>query len=585
MVSIARRSIMKKKSVIILALAFCASLLFAQASVNPSDDFYVQLDRWQTMGLIPQQVQLRPYPVHVIQQILERVSEGGNETEAAVAADLYERIFYRKIQGKLNPVGTIKSSRDTETGLSTTSGQLTLEPALIGDLTVLDDISIGYNIAALIGNDLQGSYLPAFQAYPYYLHDMADFKSINNSLETDASFAWYGKKNLYFQMGIGHASIGPFLGDNILFSEKAPHTANFALVYNSDFIQFVDSMFILSATSAKSSWMYPGKFLMMQTLNVNLLSWLSVGFVNYSIFGNRFDPAYFVPVPFIVTEGVTGYDNDNVLMGGSFSVRPIPGLVWNGLFILDDIGFTELKTYRSIKLKSAFQTEIGYVPAGFSWLQKVSAGYTFVTPWMYAHIVNSGTGSLSEVNYQNYMTSGRPLATSLPPNSDRISLSADFKPTGNLKIGVTGTVIRHANVNEGLPIEEQLAYMKGEYLLTDSSIENHQFNYWNGGSSGFNPLTSSQHRIMLLTQPTKEYTYQLGLDTEYVFPRKSFGQFTVGAGYTFEYIKNHGVSTDIFPGGNAAATEADVVSAIEAWRNTLTDLRNHYFTLYIRYLL
>lgn len=599
-----------KKS--IAAFAFIALFIWplcSQASTDPRDSFYSLVERWEIMGLIKEQPPLRPYSLSLIEKILTEVIEEEHETESEAAQDCYERIFNKKYKIKLNTDVNIRNGTDN-TGRDT---QLSIVAGVDGDYPFSKYVSGGYKINVVAVNDISATALPQFTAQPYYFHDEVNLKKLEAYLEMDTSCA-VGTEKVMAQLGVNHNSFGPFYNDNAVISPNAIHTANFSFLYNGDRIKYTQAVLGLSASNAskENDARFSKKFLAMHSLNGSLFKWLDLSYYEVCIYGDRFEPAYIVPAPYIITQGLSGFD-DNIFMGLSFTVRPVPDFVWVNDFFVDDIGLEDIiRLNFDTKIRGTYQSAFKYVPSKISWFDMVKLDYTLVSPYMYAHkqnIIDSATGewktgTLDAINYQEYTNAGEPLGLSLPPNTERVGLSASFTPVKNLKLSVGGSYTRHANVNESLPVEEALGYLNSPegYFATDGTLHNHQHYLKDGDPEKFKYLSSAWNHFLFMDQKTKMQVFRADLGAEYLLNTSRFGSLTVGFGYTFEHIKNYGVDRDIFTGrgghyvftededGNSVkkwvgnATEADVEASLTAWRKGLYDLTNHYVKVFFKYM-
>ena len=578
-----------KKSI----LAFCAVLilyvpLFAQVSTDPAHSFYSYVEKWELMGIINEQPPLRPYPIQLIESILNTVIESENELESETAAGLYEQIFERPYHLAAEGKGGLKHS--AEDNLKEIKGLASVE----GDYKFPKYAGAGYKIGILGSMGTQNALLPVYTLQPNYMRDPSSIGPIEMYLEMDANFA-AGTDKLYFQAGVNHNSFGPFYEDNSVLSPGAKHTANFGFVYNPGKFSYSQGLLGLTASN-NSEDLYSEKFLSIHSLNGQLLEWLTASFYEVTVYGGRFEPAYLIPVPYMVTQGLSGFD-DNILMGLSFTVKPVKNFAWVNDFFIDDLGVNDLiKLNFDTKIRGTFQTAVKYQPPvnGFG---IVKLGYTLVTPYMYTHKQNvisnvDGTyftGSQAVINYQQYTTAGYPLGSGLEPNSDRISFSVSYKPVSSLNLTLKGAYIRHSNVNENLPVEEALGYLNSPdgYFNTDGSINNHQHYFAEGNPETPEYLPSAWDHFLFMCQDTKMTTLQASLDVQYTLPKTKIGTFSLELGYLFEYIKNAGVDNPIFNGHGyykdgkyvAPCTNADVDTALSAWRKNLTDKTNHYITL------
>lgn len=583
---------MKKYFAVLCALLFnCA--LFAQVSTNPVSSFYSHVERWELKGVITEQPPLRPYPIQLVESILNMVIEGDDETEADVARNLYEEIFNRPYHVAVE--GTAGLKHNSDDNVKGAEGLFSVE----GDYKFPKYVGAGYKIGLFGTLNSENTITPMYTLQPYYMRDSADIGPLEAFLEMDANFA-VGNEKLYFQAGVNHNSFGPLYEDNSVLSPGAKHTANFSFVYNPGKISYSQALLGLTASN-NSDELYSEKFLSIHSLNGQLLDWLSASFYEVTVYGGRFEPGYLIPVPYMVTQGLSGFD-DNILMGLTFTVKPVPNLVWVNDFFIDDLGVNDLvKLNFDTKIRGTFQTAIKYQPPveGFG---LVKLGYTLVTPYMYAHKQNiisnvDGsyfTGSQAVINYQQYTTAGFPIGSGLDPNSDRLSLSVSYSPVKNLNLTLKGAYIRHSNVNENLPVEEALSYLNSpvDYFNTDGTINNHQHYFEDGDPEKSRYLPSAWDHFLFMCQDTKMTTFQAEIDVNYCLPKTKIGSVSLELGYLFEYIKNAGVDAPIFNGHGyyeagkyvAPCTEADVDAALAVWRGNLTDITNHYITLSVKYV-
>jgi len=606
-----------KKVCLFVALFLLSAALFAQVSSDPTNNFYTQVERWESLGLIEKQASLRPYALPVVKKILDQVIESDSEIESKVAREIYEDTF-NKPWGLL--LDATAAATKTESDLPAAAFA---KYGFEGDFFALNHISAGYQLDFLSTIKQDNMLLPAYRVYPFTLADGAG-STIKHYMEVDGVFA-LNFADFYIQGGINHNSFGNFYNDSIVFSPDARHTANFTLSYNPGKWNYTQAMFVLGATTGNNLYTnYPNKWLFLHSLDWNITDKIALSFYETSIFGNRFDPAYLVPMLYMVTQGVTGYGEDNLLMGGAFSYRPLKGLDITGDFYLDDFGLTGLKKYHTVKLHAAGQLGVKYVPQKYTPLQMVKLNYTMVTPFMYSHFQNiniksdpvvSRCGSLDSINYQIYTNSGQPIGSSLESDSDRIALSVSYKPVNGLTFDFGGAFIRHGNVTETLSREEKLSYLASPagYFATDGSIYQSPVFVHNGNTdkSDGSYIRSAWYKTMFLNQENKEYTIQTDANVTYDFPKCKLGQFSLSLGYVFEYVHNKGVGTNMLPGGVIFYNENDgkyygspssketgfegqtpltdeeldliIDSAVNNWKAQFYDVINHYLTINFKY--
>lgn len=612
---------MKKITACIAAALLVVFSLSAQASADPTDSFYELVERWEMMGIINTQPPLRPYPLKLIDEILTNVIQSEDENEAVLAKECYERIHKRPYRVRIDGEGNVRFGKDT------IAYQIVPGFHLFGDYALPKLLTVGYKLGVVATNDISLDAVPGGTVQPYFFHDAISIKGFDAFWDVDTSFA-FNYENFYVQAGINHSSFGPFYNDSAVISPNAKHTANFSLLYNGKKISYTQALFGLSAVSPvpyvndldklnqtkngvnPDAPLFSKKFLAVHSLNGQLFKWLSASFYEAAIFGNRFEPAYLIPAPYMITQGLLGFD-DNIFMGINFSVRPFKNLEWTNDFFLDDMELSQLmKLNFDTKIRGTFQSTLKYVFSNVSWLDMLRINYTMVTPYMYAHaqkITDPLTGRvytapLTAINYQEYTTAGEPLGLSISPNTELISLSLSVTPVKWVKVTGHGSYSRHGNVNESLTLMEMMEYINAPvgYFSTDGGIHNHQ-NYFTFGNPLYDVyVPSAWEKFLFVSQDTLMHTFTAGADIDFVTPETKFGRFTLSVGYTFEYIINYGVDNPIFSGnggkydlGNLTDVEklqiefakaaADVQQALADWKARLTNRMNHYVTVTLKY--
>jgi len=577
----------------LLFVVICGA--FAQASVAPDHKFYKSVERWENMGLIKEQLPLRPYPLSIVENILNEVIESEDEEEVEIAEALYAETFGKPYSIRAEGIGQLKLDSEDK------DKQITGLFSLDGDYAFSDLVTVGYQVGLSGVMYRSDTILPRYSQSKYYLRDAAHVGPVDAYLEMDGSFA-VGTDKIYVQGGVNHNSFGSFYDASSVLSSDAKHTAGFSFVYNPGKWSYTQALLGLSASN-NSDELFSQKYLAVHSINTTLLEWFSLGFYEVSIFGGRFEPAYIIPLPYMITQGLTGFD-DNVLMGLTFTVKPVKNLSWKNDFYIDDLSVNDIvKLNLDSKIRGAFQTGFFYVPENVRKIRGVNLSYVMVTPYMYTHKQNiidnkDGsyvTGSLKTINYQEYTTAGSPLVPSLEPNMDRVALSFELEPVKNLSITVKGSFARHANVNENLPVDEAIDYLNAEtgYFSTDGGIKNHSHYFSKNEEGKYESyyLPSAWNHFLFMCQDTKMYTTQAGFDMTYSLPKMKLGSLSVSVGYLFEYIHNYGVDNPIYTGTAPAGTyyqegntEADVQAALNAWKANLKDVANHYVTVGFKYI-
>ena len=576
---------MKKLFASIFVVLFVTVAGFSQSILDPEDSVYGDIRSWQTQGLLEVLPPLRPYPVQLIKDILGKVTDAGNDQQVARAKYQYERLF-----GKAISIG----AKAEGVALRGTGGEATQalgEAFAAGTVEPLEKTSIAFDIDILAGNktaDTLVSPLYTNSAYDLVNDPMTISSSLNGYFLGNAS-ATYGTGDTYIQAGLNRSSWGDFYDDSIVVSPEAFHSGNISAVINRDKWNYTLSLFSLAASNNAGAGSYPEKFVAMHSITAQPLSAVQLTFFETMTYGERFEPLYLLPVvPMMISQGLAGFNSDNLMMGVAAKVKTIKGLDWNTSVFLDDLSLNDLiKLKFNTKVKMAAQTGLVWAPAE-SPVSRMTLDYTIVMPYMYTHCADgSAYLSSSTVNYQNYANNGSSFGSQLPPNTDCVSLKTTIRYTDAVSFDIGADFIRHANVNESIPDSDALAYLADadkpttatdtvtditNGFLTDGSI----FDY---ADSGKGYLDYAQHNLMFLAQDTKEYVVRGKINATWELPRQDWGALSLNAGYVCEYIVNYGVDNNIYVAGYGT----DVAAAKAAWKDKLTNVLNNYVTVGIKY--
>lgn len=573
-----------KKIIISIFLILVAVTTFAQVSVDPLDPIYSDILAWENLGLTPNLPPLRPYPLPLIKSILLTVSECEYPEIVECAKKHYERIFTRNFY-----IGAEADARVKADSYLDEEHQVSASVQVFGDAELFNRAAIAYKLNVLATTDKDAGVLPMYKEYDYdAVDDAVDMGPLSAYTDMNVSTS-YGTDKIYFQAGINRSSFGSFLDNSTVLGSQALHTGSISFVVNQEKWNFTQALLTISATRNNGTYSMPNKFMALHSLNYKFNKYLTLSYYENIVYGKRFDPTYFLPVPYMIAQGVGGFE-DNLQMGISARVSAFKGLSWVTDLFVDDLSLNDLIRFNfDTKLVFALQSGVQYTPVN-SLFSFMSMDYTLIAPYMYAHSedevdsitgeATAGTGSV--LNYQNYTHHGKCMGSSLYPNSDRLALSIKFNPIKKLNIKVDSCFIRHANVCENLSLEEAKKYLaadEGDYL-TDGSVLNHQ-------EIDGTQIDSYKDSFLFMKQDTKMYVFQLGLNLEYALVTKKIGTFSVLAGWTLEYIHNYGVQNDIFKGTGVdygSLTQADVDSAIATWKSQLIDIVNNYFTIGLKYV-
>ena len=522
----------------IICLGFLLMALYmnigAQASVNVFDPFYEDLSIWEGIGLINDAPSIRPYPLQEIKRLLQIIIDTGDAGQRQRAEAYYKRFFGKTFHfGGLAEV-TVKAPNKQY--------ELNFAPFMDLNYALHDLFTISGRVSVFLTNKFFSQALtPLFQ---YSKHDLADdgvFIGKFLVLPVFNTGLAIGTPQYYFTAGIARTSYGPFHEHSPFIGSQAIHQGQFIFVVNKEKWTYNQAFLTLTATNDQGGNRTPGKFIMIHSLNIRPLSWLSFGIVDTIIYGNRFEPIYMLPLSaFFISQGLYAFP-DNSLIGGTFTIKPIRGLRLDGMLYADDLGFNEIvKFKKDAKWRMSGQFGVTYTMPQTHWFSFADLNYTFVFPYTYTHFDGSNVGV---PNYQNYTHNGVPLGSNLEPNSDRIQLKVKFRPLYGLDLNVSNTFIRHANINESITDIGLLKDYVSKKYTTDGSTFNH--------ATITTPDGVKDHAFLYATpfmkQQTRQYVNQLAFDISCHLPIvKSGGYMLFKLGYVFEANINPGVRRDIY---------------------------------------
>ena len=614
---------MKKILPLIAGFVLLHTFAFSQAAVEINDPFYDEAQIWELRGLTGTLPQLRPYPLSVIKRVLNDVIEKGPEKDAELAKEEYERIFEKAWTPYLKASGVIKLSHEEQASSSSNSSLKDMhgEAGLGGDLSLHPLASLAYK----------------FGIYGQ-LHDFSKFSPLYTNMPEDSIFDpvsigpmeaylnWnlnltVGNESIYGSGGMTRLGFGPFHNDGLALNDSGYHSANLTFNATRKNWSYASAYETIGVTrnmgkEIDSTWLESGKYLAFHALKWHAFDKIQVTYYENIIFGRRNNLSYITPAPYYAVQNIGGA-NDNLQMGLLFEVKPVKGLNWATDFFADDIELNDVvKLHFDTKLRFGLQSGLLYAPED-SVCSLISFNYTAIMPFVYAHweYDDNKTAEFTGKtwNYQNYTNSGISIGSALDPNSDKISLKTQLKPTKRLTLNIFGNFIRHANSAEDFSDDEAAEFMladKGIYATNGSLYMTQMFS--SKEASGKH-VDSAWNKLGFMTSDHKMYVAQLGFNAEYTFARTKAGRFSICAGYTFEYVKNAGVNKNIYEGGlidgsrvidngNGTYTTADgntytswedlkksdyvqnaVKAAREQWVSNLYDCMNHYLSVSMKY--
>ena len=572
---------MKKSVFVFSILSLFAAAVFAQVSVDPKDEFYSDAVGWYQKGYVERLPQLKPYPVNIVKNILEKVIQDGEPDEQRRAARHYEKFFGKnwRISSSGKYFGKIYSLEDTENENAERFSSLN---QAAGSVSFASDFSAGSFFGAGFFAEARGlsSFVDSAEILPRYMSDSSlsviepfRFNAGDVDILMDlAGNVSVGGTELYGTFGYSSLAYGIFPQDDLILSSSSAKLLNGTFNYEGKFFQYTQ-VFGLAGASGKYKNLENDfsfdKFFAFHSLNVPLLNGkLNIAYFEGAVFGKNFNPSFLTPVPWAVVALADG--NSEMLYGGTkIEVKPVPCFSWNTEFLLNDLqakNFLKFK-WNDAAIRAAFKTGFTYTPLD-SIASLISVDYTLVTPYTFTAYDTID----DKYNYRTYSNFGYPIGTDLLPNSDRISMTLNFNPMKNLKISTTSAYSRHGNQYEDWDLED-IAKLDGTAATNTSLSQNTQ------------NLDSAKDQTGFLLQDNLMYTMQAGIDIEYTFGSKS--TVSIFAGYTFEFIRNDGVDDGIYTGNytnlkysteeEKQASQAIVDSAHDQWKAHLHNSYNHYF--------
>ena len=574
---------MKKNILIFSILSLFAAAVFSQVSVNPQDEFYSDAVGWYQKGYVGHLPQLKPYPVNIIKNILEKVMQDGEPAEQQRALVHYEKFFGKswRISSSGSYFGKIYSLEDTENEKANRFDNFN---QAAGSVAFSSDFSLNDFFGAGFFAEARGlsSYVDSGDVLPRYMSDstlsvIEPFCFNAGDIDLLMDFAGnisVGGTELYGTFGYSSLAYGIFPQDDLILSSSSAKLLNGTFNYEGKFFQYTQ-VFGLAGASGKYKNLENDfsfdKFFAFHSLNVPLLNGkLNIAYFEGAVFGGQFNPSFLTPVPWAIVALADG-SSETVYGGAKIEVKPVPCFSWNTEFLLNDLqvkNFLKLK-WNDAAIRAAFKTGFTYTPLD-SIASLISVDYTLVTPYTFTAYDTID----DKYNYRDYSNFGYPIGTDLLPNSDRISMTLNFKPVKNLKISTTSAYSRHGNQYEDWDFED-IVQLDGTAYTNTSLSQNTQ------------NLDSAKDQTGFLLQDDLMYTMQAGIDVEYTFYSKKYSSVSIFAGYTFEFIKNDGVDDGIYTGNyknlkysteeEKKAAQDIIDSDKELWKNHLHNSYNHYF--------
>ena len=457
---------MKTKLIILLLLFTVTITLGAQTVHDPNNEIYKDIDRWFVQGYITEFLPMvRPYPVKLIDKILEQVILNGDEQAQEKAANYREVLSPGSRSFHVGGHGFIQGNEDEK--------NIIAAPLFEGLVHINEQFNASYNLTFFSFTNSRGEQFVVpgnYTQFPDLVDDLADVGKFR-ILQNWTSLVSYGSSEVYLQAGLSRSSYGPFYDNGIVVGPQAPRAGHFSFVYWEDLYSFEILFQTLIATDDYGMGNFPTKYNIIHNFNFRPIKNLEFGLVQTLVYGQRLDLLYLVPFSYLFgSQTINGFD-DNAFIGLNLRWRPKNGLLFNGQVYIDDFHFNGFLS-GDIYFKAAGEIGFSWAPAN-SILSKLDFDYTLVTPYTYSHWhetkgaryngLSEPTNPLSKPNgplgsrdprsrtgnFLNYTHMGRNIGPDLEPNSDRISLRTRWNVINNLDFYFTGYMIRHGNASEG----------------------------------------------------------------------------------------------------------------------------------------
>jgi len=528
--------VIKRLAIALLAAAALVLPSWTQSLHDPNDPIYADIDRWAGLGYIRMLPPVRPYPLQLVDEMLEAVIRKG-DGPSRTKAESYRAALARGARPlHVGGTGTLRGEGE----------DLTLEgaPFIDGSLRLEDWLVFSYSYYMYAATRTPGTQIEIPGVYSPYNDLIVDNARVGpfKIMPDWTSNASFGSAGFYATAGLNRGAFGPFFDNGVVLGPQAARAGHLSWVYRTPSFVLSTLLLGLNATDTLGEGRYPNKHLIVHSIDFSPLRNLEIGFYESVVWGNRFEYLYLLPMSqYFAAQSLVGFE-DNSFLGFHAKWKPLPGFSLLADVYADDLSFKDMVRLKlDTKYKFAGQLGLRYTPvSGF--LSGVALDYTAVMPYMYTHIAteredrygyNGGTPS---VNFLNYTHQGVGIGADLAPNSDRVSIRAAFKISPNLSVAALAELTRHGNASEGVA------------GIVDTDNHDGSINDDGYTDDPTNPKATFQTTTRFLTQDTIETKLRGGLGFSFSIPT-SFGLFSAGADYVVEY----GWNRNLAPGDNGFA--------------------------------
>lgn len=564
---------MKKSCLLFLSIFFFLFLSegIAQVSVNPTDDFYIDALGWYSKGYIDYLPQMKPYSPAIIEEILLSVANTEDVKDKQRAQDYYSRYFGRKIHVDLsgNFRASIYTKEDAEeddnigyydSDRELYSGKLSVG----GDIGINPYFGIGYDFGVRgFNDDVNVNEVFAVNSseteYQKIEHLSFNRKSIDWLLDLNTVVS-FGNRHVYGAVGFNRIGYGIFPDSDLIFNPKSFQIANANVNFVLKGFEYTQLFGVPVAQSKDYSDDYKWcKLLSFHSLKVPLFNnKFSVSYYESAIYGNYFNPSYFLPAPWALISRISGF-SENVLAGFKLQANLFPCFSISADFMMNDIDlkpFIKLK-WNDAAIRGAIKTGFVYTPTDSSF-RYIKMDYTLVTPYTYTSYDTRD----KTYNYTDYTNYGKSIGSELLPNSHQLEVAFQFTPIKRFSVTSTTKFSQHANQYENLSDDEIVA-LSSEFI-SDGSLK-----------QTVNKFDSAIEETGFMNQDHRMTVINTAIDIDYELRNTKSMSICLNVGYSFEYKINDGIDNSIFPG--KYQNIAEVKAARSSWESQLHNSQNHYF--------
>ncbi len=528
---------MKRILFALVLFAGFAAAAWSQVLHDPNDVLYADLDRWAGRGYISMLPPVRPYPAQLVDELLTRVAETGDDEARATAAAYLDATRKGARKFHFGATGLIRGIDDDISleGAPTMDALFRFQDWMAGSLSLAI-----YGVTREPGEEIAvpGIYSP----YADLIEDQTKVGPFH-VLQDWTSILSLGSSAIYFQAGLTRTSVGPFFDNGVIVGPQAGRAGHFDLVYRQPTWSMSVLLLELTATDNWGEGQYPDKHLIFHSFDFQVTDRLELGFFESVVWGDRFEFLYLAPFgEYFAAQSLTGFE-DNSYFGVHGKWRPAENLAVLGQVYVDDLNFQDImKLQLDTKYKFAGELGLRWTPES-SRILDAAADYTAVMPYMYTHISGDRTdryrtGDDAVVNYFNYTHLGRGLGTDLEPNSDRLSVRATLRLLEPLSLKLRAGVQRHGNASEDV---DGIDPAKHDGSVFDDG-------YTDPADPNTSPRNTFNSETRFLTQSVIETLVHGGFGLAWALPT-AFGNIEL----TFDYVAEYGWNRGLVKGEDGLA--------------------------------